>query len=439
MISQVSQSYPLYARNGAQPTADATTVTAEQPTTAVAPEAPATLTAQPADAYTSSTTALAPAPEVEKKKTNLWAWGALAAGGASAIYWLATRGRGGAEVSKTVATEATQAGKKLFDDLVSKTHFNAKQLEGLSDAQLQQLADAHTAGKGSDKLDKMLKNLRGTQAVAEKASEKVKSGNAVAKAHQKEIDGLIEGIKLNGKPKKVAEQIEALEYDTVSGDAKNVRIARVNTQLDTSFDKSANFSYDTLSNLEKAHPTAVVKGKGAFRDLQDAGDAHAKAILAKSSFELKRLVHAADGKTVVPEYVFRQGTLYTPREAAVLQLALQGKAKEAKKLAEALDMDYNPKSGQISHKTPGNVITLMPEDPSKVVKQAKEGTIQVVNQHGEVVSPGDYAKWLKKHFDSKDPNQYRVRPAYKTNVGGKDFDIPAQIQIVQKLPKAAFA
>jgi hypothetical protein len=115
MISQVSQSYPLYARNGAQPTADATTVTAE-PTTAVAPEAPATLTAQPADAYTSST-ALATAPPAEEKKAkpNWLAWGSLLAGGAAGIYWLATRGRGGDEVSKTVADAAPEVANTVAE------------------------------------------------------------------------------------------------------------------------------------------------------------------------------------------------------------------------------------------------------------------------------------------------------------------------------------
>lgn len=115
MISQVSQSYPLYARNGAQPTAaDATAVTAD-PTTAVATPDATALPATPADAYTSST-ALAPAPQVEEKaKPNLWAWGSLLAGGAAAIYWLATRGRGGAEVSKTVAEAAPKAAEAVAE------------------------------------------------------------------------------------------------------------------------------------------------------------------------------------------------------------------------------------------------------------------------------------------------------------------------------------
>jgi hypothetical protein len=120
MISQANlqQGQPYgyqVLRTGAQPTAEATAVTAD-PTTAVATPDATALTAQPADAYTSSTTALAPAPEVEKKaKPNWLAWGALAAGGASAIYWLATRGRGGAEVSKTVAEAAPKAGEAVAE------------------------------------------------------------------------------------------------------------------------------------------------------------------------------------------------------------------------------------------------------------------------------------------------------------------------------------
>jgi hypothetical protein len=119
MISQANlqygQPYGYQAlRNGAQPTADATAVPAD-PTTAVAPPDATALTAQPADAYTSST-ALAPAPQVEegKKKTNWLAWGAagLAAVG---LGLLAGKHFFGAEVTKPLAAAAPEVANTVAE------------------------------------------------------------------------------------------------------------------------------------------------------------------------------------------------------------------------------------------------------------------------------------------------------------------------------------
>jgi hypothetical protein len=333
MISQVSQSYPLYARNGAQPTADATAVPAEQPTTAVATPDATALTAQPADAYTSST-ALATAPEVEKKaKPNWLAWGALAAGGASAIYWLATRGRGGAEVSKTVAEAAPKAGEAVAEAGQKVATAATKAVDDAQKAVAElfgiKIDSTHTADDIVDICNKRIQQEAGNDALLRSSLE-----NLLPKA---ELD------KLLGHQHNIAFEPNTSVY-------KGIR------QTDGKFTP---FKIgDTEFVTAKMDPGSAE----LVRSLHEAGadDAFAKAQLATGKYQVTGVTtHSKSGdKTAIVRFV--SGTELPKQQETVIATLRADQSKEGFERAKAvaakfkLELVKNADGYKLKPKAPGS-------------------------------------------------------------------------------------
>ena len=300
MISQANlqQGQPYgyqVLRTGAQPTADPTTVTAE-PTTAVATqEAPATLTAPSADAYTSST-ALATAPPAEEKKkpVNWLAWGALAAGGASAIYWLATRGKGGDEISKTVAEAAPEVANTVADA--------SKQVAKAADETVQKAKSA-------------VAELFGTNIQNHSADDII----ALTKQHREQGFTRIRQLGETVNQYHVGEQVGKVELtDAQLTKVRNADLssafAGTNGKLIGGANKPA---HEIMDGATKVTEFTSVKmdpeSAELFNRLRKSNDALGKAQFGRGRFELVGVTPkgAATYKFVVPEP-------YTRREQAIL-------------------------------------------------------------------------------------------------------------------------
>jgi hypothetical protein len=335
MISQVSN-FGYYPREASYP-APAPTGTEAQDPTALAP-APTG-----ADSFSTASNLAPTAPE--KKGTPWGMIGGIAAGTLAIGYGVTALSQGRwnifakavAEGGQTVAKELTEQGQKHLDELVKSSHFDAKQLEGLTDDQIKALKADFDAGKSEAALNKVLDGFKKTTNTAGEAGAKSKTTSTVAKTLEGIDPETSTAYEINTALKR-----HNFELETQKGETK--------FQLESDFAeheakiRKQNRFFDLSKHSEIKHGTGLPKNhevEGASEELVEELTKASKngntIEKANADYQLKNGTYKLVGfnDTHQPIYEFEPKALYSEAEKQVLELHYAGRKNVAEEVAKA--------------------------------------------------------------------------------------------------------